>query len=203
MFHRTLALAGALLTVPAIAAPPHAAAQEAELGPIKHVLCYDPVATYEGWEGYVDQGAYNVWCYDSRGRRVVRMFHGPTLHVFGPKPAYIHVTLKHYDDRNNDGALTENEVDGVLVMNYEVRTDAQLSRTAFSPDWTQVVVAAEIPLADIDQATGWFEGTAQVINRTNIPVDTTLVDGVPVAARVRGTNFSSLSLLRREVPALP
>jgi hypothetical protein len=186
MKHPSLALILALFA----AAPAHAEdAAPADLGPMKLLICHGPtMRDHTQWGGEEFLGAFSVWCHDGSGKRVGRMDHGKGIDGFDPETgqpifsATIHVVYKHYDDRNRDGVLTEQEVDGQFVIDYDAaRFEPGIpARIGFAdPFMRQGLLAIESPSSHIKSATGWFKNSVQLINRNN-PVSQIDASGLQV-----------------------
>jgi hypothetical protein len=162
-----------------------------EVGPYKQLTCHGETfdGIYEDHPELLGNGAYTVWCYDDKGKRVARMDHGTALQQFNSQSGTIEVTVHHFDDRNDDGELEAGEEDGRIDLSFIV-CPASTDRVLPTPTFSSVVVALEIPRDGIVPA-GWFAGTEQVVNRTNVDVDLTQ------ERVVRRSRYSSLTFLQR------
>jgi hypothetical protein len=175
-----------------------------DLGPIKVLVCHGP-ATYEGWGDKANLGAHNVWCYDTRGKRVGRMLHGPFLHEILPDGTHVpldvvEVTYHHYEDKNRDGVLIDAEIDGTIVTRYEIYNPLGVfQRLAFPVmgHTNQGLAALEVAGAQIPVAEGWFRGTTQLINRGNPVVNT------DAGLRIVQQNFSVFSFMQLAASMMP
>ncbi|HKY61928.1 MAG TPA: hypothetical protein VJR29_00780 [bacterium] len=171
--------------------------QETELDKIKFLACHGQLF----YDGYTDEevlgGAYNAWCYDQSGARVAKIHHD------APLPAFITgqfgITFTHYHDRNNDGELEDREADGFISL--VAKTFPQtLDRSVPSFSGRSFVIATEIDAPEILEATGWFKGTQQTINRSNLRFEATYDDeGNIVTLKMLYANFVTQSFLRAPV----
>jgi hypothetical protein len=169
-----------------------------EPGPFKLIACHGATEPYAVDPSLTPLGAYTVWCYDDRGRAAVRMDHGPVAHAYPPQPVgpdnpVIDVSFTHFDDADRDGVL---EADGFLRL-WFVANEESLMRATVVPDFVnplQGLSIVESPESEIKASTGWFAGTRQVINRTNVRVR---VDAQGM--HVTHANWSVLTFVRNPV----
>ncbi len=200
MSHRKFLLAALALAALAGTASAHRGRNaRREPGPFRHMVCYG--ATFN--DGFTDDelraGAYGAWCFDDTGKKIGKIHHGP---VFAPDGSFlprIEVSFSHYEDRNRDGIFQDREEDGYILTRYVTEGGMDRVVLAFDaddPTKAQAVVALEIPraLEQLPIATGWFAGTEQLVNRTNVRIDFTANPGIVVY-----NNFSSLSFMRNAV----
>jgi hypothetical protein len=192
-----------------------AAKDEPELGPFKILICQGenlPAEDLEEEDVYSPEelagGAYNVWCYNPGGEKVAKIHHD------APLPSYLgfsdgfYVSFTHYKDKNGDGELEEREADGYINMFVAV-TPNLLKRALVSPDFTQAVVASEVHPEDVPgipgiiEATGWFKGTTQALNRNNVHFNPIYENGILVGAEVDFINFGMMSFTKMPVPIVP
>ncbi|HKY62558.1 MAG TPA: hypothetical protein VJR29_03990 [bacterium] len=189
-----------------------AAKGESELGSFNILLCHGenlPAEDLAEEDVYPpDQlalGAYNTWCYNAGGDKVAMIHHdAPLPALFGQSNGFW-VSFTHYNDRNGDGKLEAREADGYLRM-FAAVTPGLFKRVGISEDFTQGVIASEANPGDepgITEATGWFKGTTQFLNRNNVHFIPTFVEveGKPVliGASMDFVNFGVMSFAKTPV----
>jgi hypothetical protein len=191
ILEKTWIFAIALLLIPQVAN----ARREHKNNEIKFLACHGQLF-YDGYsEEDILGGAYNALCYDKSGESVA------IIHHDAPLPAFITgqfgITFTHYDDKNKDGFLEEKEVDGTISFVVKATAPQTLDRSVPSFSGRTFVIATEVEAPEILHADGWFKGTKQVINRSNLRFEATFDEqGNFKTLKMLHANFAVQSFLR-------
>jgi len=185
---------------------------ESELGSFNILICHGenlPAEDLDELDVYSPEelagGAYNTWCYSPGGKKVAKIHHDAPLPAYFGITNGFYVSFTHYNDKNGDGELEDREADGYINMFVAV-TPNLLRRALVSPDFTQAVVASEVHPEDVPgipgiiEATGWFKGTTQALNRNNVHLNPLYANEQLVGASVDFVNFGIMSFTKTPVP---